>query len=141
MKQFGILSGTFVAIGHAARRLVAAAPWPETLAERCPLSEASHPPAFWVDPGTHQEYPISYLAYRRAREAQEKTPPRHQGYGPKVDRYLARGWRDSPVPDVDILLTFRPDAPPRLRRIVSEVLRAIRRGRPARATRTCCEEC
>jgi hypothetical protein len=75
---------------------------------------------------------MSYPAYRRAREAQEKTPPRHRGLGPEVDRYLARGWRESSEPDVDIVLTFRPGAPPRLRRIVGEVLRAIRRGQPAR---------
>jgi hypothetical protein len=95
------------------------------------VNEARGPLPFWIEPGTQQEYPISYLAYRRAREAQEKTPPRHRGLGPEVDRYLARGWRESPQPDVDIVLTFRPGTPPRLRRIVAEVLRAIRRGRPA----------
>ena len=96
------------------------------------MIEASRPLPSWVEPGTHEEYPTSYLAYRRAREAQEKTPPRHCGLGPAVDRYLARGWRDSPAPDVDIILTFRPGAPPRLRRIVAEILRAIRHGHPAR---------
>jgi hypothetical protein len=95
------------------------------------LSEASRPLAFWVEPGTHQEYPMSYLAYRRAREAQEKRPPRHRSFGPEVDRYLSRRWRDIPVLDVDVVLTFRPGTTPRLRRIVAEVLRAIRRGRPA----------
>jgi hypothetical protein len=87
--------------------------------------------ASWVDPGTDHEYPTSYTAYRRAREAQEKTPPRHRGLGPDVDRYLARGWRESVPRDVDVVLTFRPEAPPRLRRIVGEILRAIRRGQPA----------
>ena len=96
------------------------------------MSEASRPVAFWVEPGTHQEYPIPYLAYRRAREAQEKRPARHRSFGPEVDRYLSRRWRDSPVPDADVVLTFRPGTPPRLRRIVAEVIRAIRRGRPAR---------
>jgi hypothetical protein len=96
------------------------------------LSEANRPLAFWVEPGTHQEYPMSYLAYRRAREAQEKRPARHRSLGPEVDHYLSRRWRDSPVPEVDIVLTFRPGTPPRLRRLVAEVLRAIRRGRPAR---------
>jgi hypothetical protein len=95
------------------------------------VNELGHRVASWVDPGTHHEYPMSYTAYRRAREAHEKTPPRHRGLGPYVDRYLARGWRDSVPPDVDVVLTFRPGAPPRLRRIVGEVLRAIRRGRPA----------
>jgi hypothetical protein len=97
------------------------------------VSEASRPLPSWVEPGTHDEYPTSYLAYRRAREAQEKTPPRHRGLGPDVDRYLSRGWRNDPVPDVDIILTFRPGAPPRLRRIVAEILRAIRHGHPAGA--------
>jgi len=95
------------------------------------VSEAGHPLAFWVEPETQQEYPVSYVAYRRAREAQEKTPPRHRGLGPEVDRYLARRWRESPEPDVDVVLTFRSGTPPRLRRIVAEVLRAIRHGRPA----------
>jgi len=95
------------------------------------VNEAGSPLPFWIEPGTQREYPISYLAYRRAREAQEKTPPRHRGLGPEVDRYLARGWRESPEPDVDVVLTFRPGTPPRLRRIVAEVLRAIRRGEPA----------
>jgi hypothetical protein len=95
------------------------------------VSEFGRCVASWVDPGTHHEYPTSYTAYRRAREAQEKTPPRHRGLGPDVDRYLARRWRDSVPPDVDVVLMFRPEAPPRLRRIVGEILRAIRRGRPA----------
>jgi hypothetical protein len=30
-----------------------------------------------------------------------------------------------------VLLTVRQDAPPRIRRIVAEILRAIRRGQPA----------
>ena len=95
------------------------------------MDEAGSPHPFWIEPGTQREYPIAYVAYRRAREAQEKTPPRHRGLGPAVDRYVARGWRDSQEPDVDVVLTFRPGTPPRLRRIVAEVLRAIRRGRPA----------
>jgi hypothetical protein len=74
---------------------------------------------------------MSFAAYRRAREAQEKTPPRHRGLGPEVDRYLARGWRDGVAPDVDVVLMFRPDAPLRLRRLVAAILRAIRRGAPA----------
>lgn len=94
------------------------------------MNEA-RPLQFWIEPGTHREYPMSYLAYRRAREAQEKRPPRHRSFGPEVDRYLSRRWRDSPMPDVDVVLTFRPGTPPRLRRIVAEVLRTIRRGRPA----------
>jgi len=85
----------------------------------------------WVEPGTHNEYPTSYLAYRRTREAQEKTPARHCGLGPHVDRYLARRWRGRAASDVDVVLTFRPGAPPRVQRMVVEVLRAIRRGRPA----------
>jgi hypothetical protein len=95
------------------------------------VSELRRRVASWVEPGTHQEYPTSYAAYRRAREAQEKSPPRHRGLGPDVDRYLARRWRDSVRPDVDVVLTFRSGAPPRLRRIVAEILRAIRRGAPA----------
>src|SRR4051812_46433172 len=75
-------------------------------------------------------YPTAYGAYRRAREAQEKMPARHCGLGPEVDRHVWRRWR-IPVADVDVVLTLRPDASPRVQRIVSEVLRSIRRGRPA----------
>ena len=40
-------------------------------------------------------------------------------------------WRVPPTPEVEVLLTVRPDAPPRVRRMAAEILRAIRRGRPA----------
>ena len=85
----------------------------------------------WVEPGTSVPYPTAYGAYRRAREAQEKTPARHCVLGPEVDRHLWRRWRMPTVSDVDVVLTFRPGASPRVQRIVSEVLRSIRRGRPA----------
>jgi hypothetical protein len=76
-------------------------------------------------------YPVAYGAYRRAREAQERTPARHCGLGPEVDRHVWRRWRMPAVSRVDVVLTFRPGASPRVQRIVSEVLRSIRRGRPA----------
>jgi hypothetical protein len=85
----------------------------------------------WVDPETRQAYPTSYHAYRRTRESQEKTPPRHCRIGPAVDHEVWRSWRGAPAPAVDIVLTMLPDAPPRVQRLVGEVLRAIRRGRPA----------
>jgi hypothetical protein len=85
----------------------------------------------WVDPGTHLAYPTVYNAYRRTREAQEKSPPRHRGLGPEIDRYVWRHWQGRLAADVDVVLTFRPGTSPRVQRIVSEVLRAIRRGQPA----------
>ena len=87
--------------------------------------------AHWVEPGTRQTYPMAYGAYRRAREAEENPPPRHRVLGADVDHYLWRRWGDFASPDVEVLLTFRPEAPLRVRRIVAEILRAIRRGRPA----------
>ncbi|MGH7388079.1 MAG: hypothetical protein ACREM3_01285 [Candidatus Rokuibacteriota bacterium] len=87
--------------------------------------------AEWIDPGTRHIYPMSYPAYRRAREAEEKRPPRHRSFGPDVEYRLSRGWSDRGVPEVEVLLTVRPDTSPRVRRIVSAVLRAIRRGQPA----------
>jgi hypothetical protein len=96
------------------------------------VSEASGRIMSWVEPGTLDEYPIPYFAYRRAREAQEKPPPRHRSLGPDLDHYLSRRWRREPPCDGEVVLTFRPGAPPRVRRIVTEVLRGIRRGRPAR---------
>jgi hypothetical protein len=95
------------------------------------VSEANLHAASWIDPGTHHEYPVSYLAYRRTREAQERTPARHCGLGPYVDRHLSRRWRERPASEIDVVLTFRPGSPPRVQRLVAEVLRAIRRGRPA----------
>ena len=85
----------------------------------------------WIEPQTGQTYPTSYGEYRRAREAQEKSPARHRGLGPEVDRHILQHWRRRWEPDVDVVLTFRAGAPPRVQRLVGEVLRSIRRGRPA----------
>jgi len=85
----------------------------------------------WVEPGTRNTYPMSYMAYRRTRESEEKPPPRHRALGPEIDHYVWRRWRDAPASQVEVLLMFRPGAPPRVRRIVAEVLRAIRLGQPA----------
>ena len=85
----------------------------------------------WIEPRTHLAYPLSFTAYRRTREAQEKSPPRHRGLGPEIDRYIWRRWQRSPAENVEVVLTFRPGTSPRVQRIVGEVLRAIRRGRPA----------
>lgn len=95
------------------------------------MSEWGDRAVSWIEPGTHDEYPMPYLAYRRAREAQERMPARHRSLGPDLDRYLCRRWRRDASSDVEVVLTFRPDVSPRVQRIVSEVLRAIRRGRPA----------
>ena len=84
--------------------------------------------AYWVDPGTDQVYPLSYRAYRQTREAEEKTPARHRTLGPDVDHYV---WRQGLSPGAEVSLTVRPDAPLRIRRMVVEVLRSIRRGQPA----------
>ena len=85
----------------------------------------------WIEPRTHLAYPLSFSAYRRTREAQEKFPPRHRGLGPEIDRYVWRRWQRSPAETVDVVLTFHPGTSPRVQRIVGEVLRAIRRGQPA----------
>src|SRR5262245_19306716 len=85
----------------------------------------------WAEPGTQHTYPLSYEAYRRAREAEEKHLPRHQGLGTAVDHYVWDRWRLTTAPEVEVVLTMRADAPPRIRRMAAEILRAIRRGRPA----------
>ena len=83
----------------------------------------------WTEPGTDQSYPTAFPDYRRAREAQERPPARHRRLGPDVEHYL---WcRESRGGEIDIELSIRRDAPPRVRRIIGEVLGAIRRGRPA----------
>jgi hypothetical protein len=85
----------------------------------------------WVEPGTLRPYPLAYRAYRRAREAEEKAPPRHRALGPDIDHYV---WQRGLIPATqEVGLAMRPDTSPRIRRIVAEVLRAIRRGQPAGA--------
>jgi len=87
---------------------------------------------YWVEPSTHMAYPTSFSAYRRAREAQEKPLPRHCALGRHSDRCAWRDWQGPAASDVDVVIAFRQGAPPRVQRLVGEVLRAIRRGRPAR---------
>jgi hypothetical protein len=82
----------------------------------------------WIDPATCHAYPTSYTAYRRAREAEEKPPPRHRVLGPDIDHYVWRRRRGLTAPALEVRLTFRPDAPLRAQRIVAEILRGIRRG-------------
>ena len=86
--------------------------------------------AYWLDPGTAAIYPVSYPAYRQAREAEEKPLPRHRTLGHDIDHYVWRRGLD-PASDAEVCLTVRPDAPVRIRRMVAEVLRSIRRGQPA----------
>lgn len=89
------------------------------------------PATYWIEPGTDHAYPLSFRAYRRAREAEEKPLSRHRTLGPDIDHYVWRRGLNLQTPGVEVRLTVRADAPPRIRRIVSEVLRAIRRGHPA----------
>jgi hypothetical protein len=96
--------------------------------KRAPHREQAAP-EHWVEPGTSHCYPLPYGAYRRAREAQEKPPARHRALGPDIDHYL---WRHRQlVDDVDVLFIVREGTPPRIRRIIAEILAAIRRGHPA----------
>jgi hypothetical protein len=85
----------------------------------------------WAEPGTRLTYPLLFEAYRRTREAEDKPLPRHLTLGAATDRHVWNQWRAAPEPEVEVLLTMRADAPPRVRRMVAEVLHAIRRGRPA----------
>jgi hypothetical protein len=85
----------------------------------------------WIEPDTRQPYPTAYHAYRRAREAQERAPARHRHLGLEVDRYAWRQWQGRATPDVDVLLKFRDGTSPRIRRMVAEILRGIRRGQAA----------
>jgi hypothetical protein len=87
--------------------------------------------AHWVDPGTDQVYPLSYRAYRQAREAEERMPSRHRTLGPDVDYNVWRRGLSPGAPEAEVSLNVRPNAPPRIRRMIAEVLRSIRRGQPA----------
>lgn len=85
----------------------------------------------WTEPHTSHAYPVAYPAYRRTREAQEKPLPRHRGLGPEIDHYVWRRWQGRATPAAEVRLTLRPGAPPRVQRMVAEILRAIRRGHSA----------
>ena len=84
----------------------------------------------WIEPGTDDAYPIAYRAYRQKRESQEKRPARHRQLGPDIEHLV---WRrcQTTVSDVDIVLAVRPGTPPRIQRMVAEVLSSIKRGRSA----------
>jgi hypothetical protein len=83
----------------------------------------------WIEPDTGDVYPVAFLAYRDKRETQESWPPRHRRLAPDVDHLVWQ--RTSPAPDVEVVLTVRPGTSPRVQRLVSETLSAIRRGRSA----------
>src|SRR5262245_45830092 len=89
------------------------------------------PDGLWVEPDTQQTYPTTYVAYRRAREAQERPPARHQKLGLEVDRYAWRRWQARTTPGGEVLLMFRDGTSPRIQRMVAEILRGIRRGQAA----------
>jgi hypothetical protein len=113
------------------RRSTHGRPWPSDLFAGGSMPQPVAESSYWVEPSTHMVYPMSYQAYRRTREAQEKPPPRHCTLGAEIDRHVWRQWQRPAVSEVDVILAFRQGAPPRVQRLVGEVLRAIRRGRPA----------
>lgn len=107
-------------------------------ASRCPIAGEGGPMAWtlpggvgWTEPNTSHTYPIAYPAYRRTREAEEKPLPRHRGLGPEIDHYVWQRWQGRAASAAEVRLTLRPGAPPRVQRIVAEILRAIRRGQSA----------
>jgi hypothetical protein len=85
----------------------------------------------WVEPGSDQSYPVAYREYRRVREAEDRRPARHRTFGPDIDRYLWQRHGGADAARTEVVFTVRQDTPPRVRRIIAEVLLAIRRGRPA----------
>ena len=86
---------------------------------------------YWIDPRTGHVYPLTFEAYRREREAEERPLRAHRVLTPDVDWHVWQRWGKTRSADVEILLTVRADTPPRIRRLVAEVLRGIRRGRSA----------
>ena len=88
-------------------------------------------PAYWIEPASRVAYPTGFPAYRRMREAEERPLARHRALGPDIDHYVWRRRGATVTAAVEIVLAVRPDTPPRIRRLVAETLRAIRRGRPA----------
>ena len=98
---------------------------------RAPMPRGAPTTDCWIDPATDHPYPMSFVAYRRTREAEERPPSRHRMLAADVDHYAWRNRLGPSSPAVEVTLTVRPDAPLRIRRIIAEVLRAIRRGQPA----------
>jgi hypothetical protein len=84
---------------------------------------------YWIEPDTGDAYPVEYPAYRHKRETQDRWPPRHRLLTPDVDHLVWQ--RAAAAPDVEVVITIRPGTPHRVRRLVAETLRAIRRGRSA----------
>ena len=95
-----------------------------------PPRGASASSGCWIEPGTQEAYPVAFDAYRRKREAQDRRPSRFRQMGPDIEHMLWR--RLASASDVDIVLAFRPGVSPRIKRLVGQVLRSIRRGRSAR---------
>lgn len=86
---------------------------------------------YWVEPHTRHIYPLGFEAYRRRREAEERPLPGHRVLSPDVDGYVWRRWGNARSPDVEIILKLRAGTSPRIRRLVAEILRVIRRGHSA----------
>jgi hypothetical protein len=95
--------------------------------------DAARSPGFWMEPRTGRVYPLTFAAYRRQREAEEQPRRGHRAFGPYVDSYVWRRWGHARTPDVDIVLTLRAGTSPRIRRLVTETLGLIKRGRSAAA--------
>jgi len=93
----------------------------------CSSSASSE--AGWREPATHGVYPFAFEAYRARREREERWPARHQRLGTQVDREQWRRW----VGGVPLVVEFevQPTAPPRIQRVIGEILRAIRHGASA----------
>ena len=85
----------------------------------------------WMEPDTHVSYPQEFHQYRRVRETEERWAARHRMLGPDVDRYLWEWWQQSAGGETEVVMSFGSATSPRVRRLVSQVLRAIARGRPA----------
>lgn len=101
---------------------------PTTASDR----RGEHPlSGYWVEPRTRHVYPLEFRAYRRRREAEERPLSGHRCLGNDVEAYVWRRWGSTRSPDVETFLTLRADTSPRIRRLVAEILRLIRRGRPA----------
>jgi hypothetical protein len=85
----------------------------------------------WVEPCSGRVYPFEFEAYRRRREAEERPRSGHRTLGPDVDAYVWRRWGTTRSPDVEVLLTLRPETSPRIRCLLAQILRSIRLGHPA----------
>jgi hypothetical protein len=85
--------------------------------------------ARWREPETRHVYPFAFESYRQMREREERWPPRHERLGYQVEHRQWEQWTSRG--GLEDVFEVRPEAPPRIQRLIGGVLRSIGSGTPA----------